>query len=425
MATPTEDVWRSWGFFQRLDWAVRENSRQGPRLPSWILVATYGRFLFQNVAFLPFLWYLPSGVASSSVQEAGWEIFLRYTAWTYALDSLGVRNGPMLDGRFTPWPYGMFTIARYRLTRGTLKVARFSCFGKVRTTLDVLFYVILLGALTVAIALPTFLQEGLRVAVLCSAWSFVSDHQQFFASQSTTYFYVLLAGCFPTEQGGLACTQLHVMLVWIGSGLGKIGPWFLFVNGPFLSSSVWLRGRSWLPRLLYRGESDFRPTFLISLVGHLAPHFEWIAPLMLLCVGSPLTVRVGIVVLVAMHVYILLAPAARDIYNWNGWFIVAAIYLFGGGASFGFDFESMANAPLPLAILFGIETLAVVVGVFRPDLVSYQTGHRNWAGNWSQAVILLKKNAAAKLTDSLTTYGRPAWNAVPESIPARRIKEVR
>jgi len=377
---------------------------------------TYGRFLAQNMVFLLLLRILPPNQDPGSKEGRVWQAFLRYTAWTYATDCLGVRSGPMLDGRFTPWPLGMFAIARYRLTRGTLKVARLPCFGSHRTALDVAVYVVLLAALAVVVFLPGLLREALVVVVVCAAWSFLSDHQQFLATQSTTYFHTLLAGCFIADQGGLACAQIHVILVWLGSGLGKIGPWFAFVNGPFLSASLWLRGRQWLWRLLYRSESDLRPASAVRLLGQVAPHAEWIAPLLLLQTQSATCVTLGAATLVAMHGYILLAPAARDVYSWNGWFIASAICLFGGGASFGFDFKSLANAPWPLALWFAGEALVVALGVMRPDLISYQTGHRNWAGNWSQAVVLLRQSAASKLTNAIITHGRPAWNAVPEHI---------
>lgn len=414
-----EEVWRKWGFLQRLDWAALESSRQGPRLPSWILLVTYSRFLLQNVAFLILIYIFPTELACDDKKEQAFQTFLRYTAWTYLTDCVGIRSGPMLDGRFTPWPLGLCAIARYRLSRGTLKLARFPCFGDRRTALDVVFYVVLIASLVVVVLSPVFLTGTMAIAVVCSAWSFLSDYQQFLAAQSTTYFHVLLAGCFPTHLGGLACAQLHVILVWLGSGLGKIGPWFAFVNGPFLSASVWLRGRPWLSRLLYRADDDLRPTAFVSFLGHVAPHVEWIAPLLCLCVQSTCVVFLGVAMLVAMHVYILLAPAARDVYSWNGWFIAAAISLFGGQASLGFDFAGLANASnaSPLLLLwFAGEALIVVIGVLRPSLISYQMGHRNWAGNWPQAVILLKKTAASKLIDSLVIHGRPAWNAVPESI---------
>eukprot|EP00746_Dinoflagellata_sp_MGD_P132532 gnl/MRDRNA2_/MRDRNA2_66238_c0_seq1.p1 gnl/MRDRNA2_/MRDRNA2_66238_c0~~gnl/MRDRNA2_/MRDRNA2_66238_c0_seq1.p1 ORF type:complete len:591 (-),score=59.54 gnl/MRDRNA2_/MRDRNA2_66238_c0_seq1:4-1716(-) len=415
MSTPTEELWRSWNFLQRLDWAARENSRQGPRFPTWIVAACFGRFLIQNLAFVLLLQLVPSDQTLEGKDQL-WQTFLRYTAWTYGLDCAGYRNGPLLDGRFTPWPLGMFTIARYRLTRGSLKVPMFACFGSHRTALDVASFVALLVALSVSVFFPALLREAMVVAVVSAAWGLLSDHQQFLASQSTTHFHVLLAGCFPAQQGGVACAQIHVVLVWLGSGLGKIGPWFAFVNGPFLSGSLWLRGRQWLWKLLYRSEDDLRPTFAVQLLGHVAPHLEWVAPLLLFVPGSAFSVVLGVVTLLAMHVYILCMPAMRDIYAWNGWFMVAAVNLFGGRVAFGFDFGSWASAPYPLQLWFVGETLLVLFGVLRPDLISYQTGHRNWAGNWSQAVIFLRKSAASKLTDSVITYGRPAWDAVPESI---------
>eukprot|EP00931_Biecheleriopsis_adriatica_P088029 TRINITY_DN62426_c0_g1_i1.p1 TRINITY_DN62426_c0_g1~~TRINITY_DN62426_c0_g1_i1.p1 ORF type:complete len:325 (+),score=40.17 TRINITY_DN62426_c0_g1_i1:131-976(+) len=116
-----------------------------------------------------------------------------------------------------------------------------------------------------------------------------------------------------------------------------------------------------------------------------------------------------------MHVYIM-ALAGLDILCWNGWFIVAGLGLFGGGASLGFDYDGLRVAPWPLLAWYLTEAAVIVYGWIYPGRVSFQAGHRNWAGNEPVALVLLRRNAAEKLTSALPTYGRPTWDPVPAEL---------
>jgi len=58
-------------------------------------------------------------------------------------------------------------------------------------------------------------------------------------------------------------------------------------------------------------------------------------------------------------------------------------------------------------------------GSLAPDQVNHQTAHRCWAGNWTQAVWLVRKASAHKLLEAVPTYGLPPWDMIPSWVKER------
>eukprot|EP00747_Dinoflagellata_sp_TGD_P226041 gnl/TRDRNA2_/TRDRNA2_99897_c0_seq1.p1 gnl/TRDRNA2_/TRDRNA2_99897_c0~~gnl/TRDRNA2_/TRDRNA2_99897_c0_seq1.p1 ORF type:complete len:297 (-),score=20.48 gnl/TRDRNA2_/TRDRNA2_99897_c0_seq1:216-1061(-) len=116
--------------------------------------------------------------------------------------------------------------------------------------------------------------------------------------------------------------------------------------------------------------------------------------------------------LAAMHLYIvILIPV--DLCLWNFYFAATTVYIFAGGRDWGFDYAGWHVAPWPLRVLNAFEVLLFVYGSIYPEEVNYLTAQRYWAGNWPNAMWLIRKDAAEKITSSIPTYGQPAWDPIP------------
>lgn len=398
-------------FMDKMNWAAREVSKNGPRVSNWIVAHHWLRAVLQNVIFAAVIHTLPS--RGDTAREILWRSFVRFTAWTYLLESLGFRAGPIW-GRFAPGPLGVFANAYYRLSPGTLKFSIWSRRFVRRSICDIIGHIVLfvvVGALAISPCAHTYIRV---VAAIVSNSVFLFDHQQWVAGHGPTYGFVIAAGCFPVSSGALACVQLHTMLVWIGCGLGKVGPWFKFVNGPFMSASVCLRGRLWFWRFAVNGDNDLRPTRIMGTVSSLAAHIEWGAPLLLLS-AAPALVYPSIFIMVAMHSYINFAPAVYDVYAWNLWFMLATPLMFGGecALSMGFDVGGSLVAPRCLLGWVFLEGAYIWYGLMRPQDTPYNANHRHWAGNWPNGLVLIRKTAAEKMLEPWPIPGRPQWSPPP------------
>eukprot|EP00971_Amphidinium_carterae_P096474 1909164-Amphidinium_carterae.1 len=150
---------------------------------------------------------------------------------------------------------------------------------------------------------------------------------------------MLFSLCFPISCGQLAGAQLALIFQWFFSGVGKVGPWFDYVNGPFIVQSKLLdmKGlRSLVVQLLFKSKDDLSPSTLGRVLGQLAAACEWASPVLLMMPNAAVA-GIGLAVITSMHVYILLMPAPFDVYSWNTCFMCSGIYLFYSGVGIGFD----------------------------------------------------------------------------------------
>jgi len=228
-----------------------------------------------------------------------------------------------------------------------------------------------------------------------------------------TYTHMLIAASFPLSQGSFAALQTIMIIQWISSGAGKMGPWFTNVNGPFMLQSIWLRGSKWFHSLIFQGTDNLSPTKPAHVLSYFAASVEWGCPLLLLAPNT-CVVYVGVFGLMCMHLYIVGMPAPFDVYQWNTYFAICCIYLF-TYAHVGFDYDGFSQMSLVLKAYLLVETCVVIAGHFLPNHISFYVCHRYWAGNWSQSFILLRKDAFGKLS-SLKSCGRPAWDPLPDKL---------
>mmetsp|Transcript_24298 Transcript_24298/g.61592 ORF Transcript_24298/g.61592 Transcript_24298/m.61592 type:complete len:568 (-) Transcript_24298:553-2256(-) len=417
-APPAPDVWKELSFMQRLDVAAKDVALNGRGMPAAMYAFHFASW-FLNYSVFGLLVWATGRPAEMSDVEYGLQTFLKCTVWHHLLEALGFsRQGPL---------YGNFdgpTNFRYRLTPGTIKESLLPGLGNRRTYADVAVHTVFFVACTAVMLLPKVPIALIRTIFACDAVLVLTDFQQWMASVGHTYMHMLFPACFPISQGSLAGMQVIMVIQWISSGVGKVGPWFSNVNGPFMIQSPWVRGSRWFNRLLFKGEENLAPTCGAACFAHLAAFVEWFCPMLLCasCLGGgasvDLAISFGLLGLLAMHVYIVAAPAPFDVFQWNTYFAITCVYLF-WYASWGLDCAGLrAMHPLLFAYLC-VETAVVVAGHFLPDRISFYVTHRYWAGNWAQAFFLIRKGAEHKFTaGTLPGFGSPAWDPMPAKLKA-------
>eukprot|EP00930_Biecheleria_cincta_P096302 TRINITY_DN88172_c0_g1_i1.p1 TRINITY_DN88172_c0_g1~~TRINITY_DN88172_c0_g1_i1.p1 ORF type:complete len:555 (+),score=59.31 TRINITY_DN88172_c0_g1_i1:7-1671(+) len=316
-------------------------------------------------------------------------MFVKLIVWQHFAEAVGCRQGPL--GGHVALPNNW----KYRLTPGTFKCSQIPWLGgNKRNALDILVHAIFFVACIGFVVSPWYNYSCIRILCACDVYLFLFDLTQFFASTGHAYGSMLFSACFPASAGRLAGMQLGLIYEWFFSGVGKIGPWFGYVNGPFMIQSRWLRGQRWLFKLLVKSEEALTPTLLGIVLAHTAAAVEYVAPVCLM-MPSNTAIWLGLTLITAMHVYILAMPAPFDVYSWNLCFGLSGIYLFYIG-SFGFDFQSAATMNPWLIAYMVTEFVVCWYGQFFPDQIGYYISHRYWAGNWVQCFFFTKKTEAVK-----------------------------
>lgn len=369
----------------RLNHFAQWIARNGMTRPASLMRFHFG-MMFTNYACYTLLMLLIP--AFGSKEDYGVLLFVKLLVWQHLAEACGCRQGPLMGQAF---PNNF----RYRFSRGTLKHSIFpSLGGRARNAVDYavhcVFFLCGLGFLFS----PWYNTTLLRLLVICDVYLFCFDMTQFYASSGHAYGSMLISACFPMNGGRMAGMQFGLILQWFFSGVGKVGPWFEYVNGPFMLQSRLLRGNDWLRRLLIRSDETMRPTPFAAVLAHTAAAAEYVAPVLLM-IPNTTAMWIGLILLVAMHVYILLMPAPFDVYSWNFCFCLSGIYLFYLG-HFGFDFQSLWTMEPLLCAFFALELLVCCYGNVRPDEVGYYLSHRYWASNWVQSFFYVKKTQRVK-----------------------------
>ena len=212
----------------------------------------------------------------------------------------------------------------------------------------------------------------------------------------------------------LSVLQLTLVLLYIGCGCGKMGPWFIQVFIQEWTLPLWGQFINFKP-LLYKNEmpKDNTPSILAKVLGYGAASTEWFAGILLclphsLIATSTLTtvlesythttlasldgyhdtticslpVAVGISVIIAMHLYIIVHLPTADVWILNllpAYLVYYAFYIAPTVES-GFDYAGFANLPPVWQSLCYAFSLFLVFGQFNTDKVSYTLCYRFWAG---------------------------------------------
>uniref|UniRef100_A0A7S4T1C4 Uncharacterized protein n=1 Tax=Alexandrium monilatum TaxID=311494 RepID=A0A7S4T1C4_9DINO len=392
-------------------------------------------------------------------------VFVKFLVWQHLAEAIGCRQGPL--GGYFGFPNNW----KFRLSLGTLKYPMLPFLGKRRNIVDLFVHVLFFISGIAFLQAKEYKLKYIRTLCACDVWLALSDLSQFFASTGHAYFSMLLSACFAEDQGRLAGIQAGLLIQWFFSGVGKIGPWFSYVNGPFMLQSRFFAGQRWLFNLLIQSPGNLAPTLFGKVFAHTAAAVEYLAPIALMCPkgtqpaladstersgpeestaaapavtapegGSALAeptapspkevalvpvrakpkhrrlaravVWLGLTGIVGMHGYILSMPAPFDVYSWNMSFLISAIYLFFYG-NFGFDHRGARTMNRGLVAWLVGEFLFCWYGQFYPDRVGYYLSHRYWAGNWVQTFFYVKNTAAHKLARVKWYSSRPQiWRSL-------------
>lgn len=390
----------------RLEHFAKYIAANGLQRPFWIYKWHLGVFAANYLGYLLLVLLVPRP-SDMSAQSYWMLLFVKLIVWQHLAEAIGCRQGPLGMHFALPNNY------RYRLSIGTLRYTVLPWFGNKRTLVDLAVNILWFLACAGFLLSPQYELLLIRLLCVCDVWLFCFDLSQFFACCGHAYGTMLLAACVPVESGRIAGIQLGLIIQWFFSGIGKVGPWFTYVNGPFMLQSNFLAGRAWLRKLLIRAEDDLGPTLFGKCLAHLAAAMEYLGPLALM-VPAHSAIWFGLVALTAMHFYILVMPAPFDVYSWNFCFGLSGIYLFYIN-SFGFDYAGAAGMSPWLAAFICAEVAACWYGQFFPDKIGYYLSHRYWAGNWVQAFFFVRKTEANKQKlDKVKTFsGNPLAGGPP------------
>ncbi len=341
---------------------------------------------------------------------------------------LGGAFGP-LCGHFVP----MLGNIRYWLRPGTIRMAPWRRVpltgGDERTVVDVLLYAGVLAALVWPLAAHaepvTALPAGTGPQELVPAVAFLPilvlmpllglrDKAIFLAARSEQYLPIML---FSATLGWLALAddatasdfvdlvvafKIIICVVWIGAGVSKLGVHFERVIPPMVSNSPGVPVA--VKRLYYRGApDDLKPSKIAWFFAHVGGTTVEIAiPLILLLTTNDTIALLGALSMLAFHIYITSTFPLAVPLEWNVYFGYIAIVLWGGFGD-GFDASTYNiwdfSQPLLLIPIFVLLTFFPILGHFRPDLVSFLPGMRQYAGNWATSLWAMKPGVEQRLNE--------------------------
>ncbi len=331
-------------------------------------------------------------------------VFQKAVIWTMLWEVLGLGAGslpltlrfsPMIGGvlywlrpgttRLPPWP------ERVPLTRGTR-----------RTLFDVAVYAGLIAA-----ALNLLLSDGIdaaagtagrldpvAVGVLLGLLVLLGlrDKVPFLAARAEIYGNLAIIFLFPLTDM-IVAAQLVFVCIWWGAASSKLNRHFPFVVTVMISNTPWNRWRAAKRRLYRDHPEDLRPSSMGALAAHMGTVMEFTLPLILLVSQGGIIGTIAVAGMVIFHLHILSTFPLAVPLEWNIFMIFGLLFLFGhyGATSF-----STLDDPLLLVILAVTCVGLPVLGNFRPDLVSFLTSMRYYAGNWATSQWLFNKGTKAE-----------------------------
>lgn len=226
----------------------------------------------------------------------------------------------------------------------------------------------------------------------------------------------LLAKYYTTDAtaqlAATALLQVCLVLLYVGCGIGKMGPWFASVFNQEWTLPPWASAIDLRPCLYGRNfPRDNTPSTLSVVLAYVAASSEWIAPLALMLPASVLggttgsfsaPVVGGVFIIIAMHFYINLHMPAFDVWMLNftpaylafNAFCVAALHV---DKEPGFDYAGFAALHPAFQIFCYLLAASVCVGQVFPEWVTYMHCFRFWAGNWPQSYVLVSKTGMEKI----------------------------
>lgn len=361
-------------------------------------------------------------------------VYQKLAIWLMLLEVVGLGGafGP-LCGHFMPFLGNI----RYWLRPGTIRMAPWptrvpGTGGDERTVGDVLLYVGVLAALAYPLLAPAetlpaaAVPAGTGPQELVPAVAFLPilvlmplmglrDKVVFLAARSEQYLPIML---FSAVFGGIALSdgatssdfvdlvvvfKVVICVVWLGAGMSKLGLHFENVVPPMVSNSPGIP-KAW-KRAHYRDAAggDLRPSRLAWTMAHVnGTAVELGIPLVLLLTVNDTVALVAAVCMLLFHLYITSTFPMAVPLEWNVYFGYIAIVLWGG---FGDGFDASVynlftfSEPLLLLPVFALLVAFPILGTFRPDLVSFLPGMRQYAGNWAAGTWAMRPGVEDRLEE--------------------------
>ncbi len=332
-------------------------------------------------------------------------VFQKVVLWTMLFEVLGLGCGfGPLNNRFVP-PLGTFL---YWLRPGTIRLPPWPArvpgtAGTRRTSLDVLLYAALLGALMGGL-LADGTRDGLLpvgsvllVLVLLTLIG-LRDKTIWLAARGEVYgtlaLTFLLAG---TDM--IVAAKLVMLAIWWGAATSKLNKHFPFVVSAMLCNSPVFQPRALKRRLVAAFPDDLRPSRLAAALAHGGTVVEYAAPAVLVLSRGGTVTTVAAVVLVLFHLSILSSMPMGVPLEWNVFMIFGILMLFVDKAGLGV--EDLAH-PLPVMVLMAVVVGVVVTGNLVPRKVSFLPAMRYYAGNWDTTMWCFTASGLDKLDAGVT-----------------------
>ncbi|GAB5368832.1 hypothetical protein AAMO2058_001353600 [Amorphochlora amoebiformis] len=338
------------------------------------------------------------GGAPEIIQKA---IIVYYPLEYFAL--AGTYSGPMYGNVVNPFPYFW-----YRFMPGSIKEPFHPIFGgKRRTIVDVVINLAFAQNTVYLLLCPSPLpKQGIYLQFFICFVIFFFDYGGSTGSLGCMNIPLVFAAAADAYTDGkcfLTGCQVVLFMVYVGCGIGKMGPWFVrqfslewTLPPPFSPFSIFKK-LFFVNHDAPLGAEDYNPTPLAKAMGYVAASTEWGAPLLLLLSPFSMVVTAGVITLIAMHVYIIFHLPFGDI-NLLNTFTGAMLYHAYSGATCGFDYTAFWNIPQWYKVILCLHLVLVVYAQIHVDEISYFYAYRFWAGNWPHGFYVIdRKKGLPKL----------------------------
>jgi hypothetical protein len=236
----------------------------------------------------------------------------------------------------------------------------------------------------------TLLALGLAMGVL--------DRASFLALRPE-HFLTTIA-CFLFAQNWISGAKDVQLALWFFAGFSKLNHHFPTVVGVMVSNSP-LTPFSRLRKLMYRDfPRDLRPSNLANWMGHAGTLLELSVPVVLLFASGGTAIRVGLVMMLALHAFITSNVPMGVPLEWNAMVVYGAFALFWAHP----EVRAWEVHPPWFAVLLAVVLVGVpLLGNVRPARVSFLLAMRYYAGNWAYSIWLFRGDSRRKLQKLTTT----------------------
>jgi hypothetical protein len=319
--------------------------------------------------------------------------FQKAIVWSLLFELLGFGcgSGP-LTARYMP-PVGGFL---YFLRPGTTKLPLFPGVpligGTRRNFLDLTLYATTAWLLLWTLLSPQILPEQLIALVVLVALLGVLDKTLFLIARGEHYWTTIVVFAFAGNW--IAGAKAVQLALWFWAGVSKLNHHFPAVVAVMTSNSPFTRARV-IREAMYRSyPDDLRPSGVAKLAAHFGTALELGVPLIFLFADDPLTLTIGIVLMLMLHGYITSNVPMGVPIEWNVMVVYGAFALFWAHP----DVSVLDLGSTPLAVfLIAMLVLVPLIGNLIPSRVSFLLSMRYYAGNWPFSIWLFRGDSYRKL----------------------------